>query len=625
MYNHIMDLHTKLQQAPASPGIYIMKGGREKVIYVGKARNLRNRLRSYFQKSASLGERKSKMVEEIRDFEYVVAKNELEALVLEANFIKRVKPKYNIILRDDKNYPYLKLTVNEEWPRLEVVRRILKDGALYFGPYVPAGSMWEMLKFIRRNFPMRMCRYNLEKPFRPCVQQQMGRCLAPCSENLRSASDRERYLDIITQVKSFISGERKELLSSLQSLMQRLSDNQQYEEAAVIRDRLRALEKAWESQRAITPELGDMDVIGLYREDKEASVFMLFIRNGTIIGQKDFFLKNLGDMDSTELTAGFIGQFYSKEMLLPPKIIIPVDAKLATQGKWLSQRRGDRVRFVHGKGELEGKVLRMAEENAFYSFNKHRETRADETLLKIKNLLGLSRVPHRIGAVDISNISGSEAVGAFILYEDGKFMKDGYRLFKIKTVEGIDDFAMIGEVVGRYLKNMADSDDGLPDTILIDGGKGQLLAALNAMKQFALPVELAAIAKARDEVPRRKSAVRSEFERIYLPGRREPVYLEPLVPSTLLLQKIRDEVHRFAISYHKKLRAKRTLESPLEKVKGIGKTRRLLLLKNYGSLEAIRKAPVDEIASLKGMNKKVAALVKEALEPDKGQKHKGTD
>jgi len=590
-----------------------MKGAREKVIYVGKARNLRSRLRSYFQKSAALDERKSKMVEEIRDFEYVVAKNELEALVLEANFIKRVKPKYNIILRDDKNYPYLKLTVNEEWPRLEVVRRIVKDGALYFGPYVPAGSMWEMLKFIRRNFPMRLCRYSLEKPFRPCVQYQMGRCVAPCAETLRTEADREKYLDIVYQVKAFILGERKELLTNLQTRMKRLSDNQQYEEAASIRDRLRALEKAWESQRAITPELGDMDVIGLYRDNGEASVFMFFIRNGTIIGQKDFFLKNLGEMDVTELMAGFIEQFYSKEMLLPPKIVIPMHARLKTQEEWLSRRSGSKVRFIHGKGELEAKVLRMAEENAFYSFNKHKETRVDETILKIKDLLGLSRVPHRIGAVDISNISGSEAVGAFILYEDGKFMKDGYRLFKIKTVKGIDDFAMMGEVVGRYLKNIPDDGDGLPDLVLIDGGRGQLRSALVAMRPFDLPVELAAIAKARDEIPRRKATVRSEFERVYLPGRREPVYLEPLQPSTHLLQKIRDEVHRSAISYHKKLRSKRTLESPLEKVKGIGKTRRLLLLKHFGSLEAIRKARVEDIAALKGMNKKVAELVKEAL------------
>ncbi|MBI5664995.1 MAG: excinuclease ABC subunit UvrC [Nitrospirae bacterium] len=609
-----MDLPGKLQQTPSSPGIYIMKGAKEKIVYVGKAKNLRNRLRSYFQKSASLDERKARMVEEVRDFEYVVTKNELEALVLEANFIKRVKPKYNIILRDDKNYPYLKLTVNEEWPRLEVVRRLEKDGALYFGPYVPAGSMWEMLKFIRRNFPSRICRYNLDKPFRPCVQYQMNRCPAPCAESLRSQADKEKYLETVNEVKAFIQGEKKELLESLHSRMQRLSDELQYEEAALVRDRLRALEKAWESQRVIAPGLGDMDVLGLYREGGEASVFILFIRSSMVIGQKDFFLKDLGDMDTTELMAGFIGQFYSKEMLLPPKIIITVDARLTTQSNWLSQRRGGTVRFVHGRGEIENKVLRMAEENAFYSFNKHKDTRVDATLLKIKDLLNLEKSPRKIGAVDISNISGSEAVGAFVLYEDGKFMKDGYRLFKIKTVEGIDDFAMIGEVVGRHLKHISEDEDKLPELILIDGGKGQLMAALNAMKPFDLPVALAAIAKAKDNEPGRDSGIRRDVDRIYLPGKRVPVYLEPFLDTSHLLQKIRDEVHRFAISYHKKLRSKRTLESPLEKVSGIGKTRRLLLLKHFGSLDGIRKASVEEIGSLKGMNRKVAAAVKQSLQ-----------
>ncbi|HDH53021.1 MAG TPA: excinuclease ABC subunit C, partial [Nitrospirae bacterium] len=341
-----MDIKKKLHQAPSSPGIYMMKGAGERVIYVGKAGNLRNRLRSYFRSSASLDERKLKMVKEVRDFEYVVTENELEALVLEANFIKRVKPRYNIILRDDKNYPYLKLTVNEEWPGLEVVRKIEKDGALYFGPYVPSGTMREMLKFIRRNFPIRRCRYNLAKPFRPCVQHQMGRCLAPCAQSLRTESDRERYLETVSEVRSFIQGEKKGLLSSLRNRMQKFSDELQFEEAAGIRDRLRALEKAWESQRVIAPELGDMDVIGLYRENREASIFMLFIRNGIVIGQKDFFLKKLGDMENRELIAGFIEQFYSKEMLLPPRIILPLKTRLKTEKQWLSQKRGSAVKIT---------------------------------------------------------------------------------------------------------------------------------------------------------------------------------------------------------------------------------------------------------------------------------------
>ena len=610
-----MDIKKKLQQAPSSPGIYIMKGVKERVIYVGKAKNLRNRLRSYFQNSASLDARKTMMVREVRDFEYVVTKNELEALVLESNFIKRTRPRYNIFLRDDKHYPYLRLTSNEEWPRLEVVRRIKKDGAEYFGPYVPAGTMREMLKFIRRNFPIRICRTSLEKPFRPCVQFQMGRCLAPCSESLRTPSDRERYFDIVNDVRSFIQGEKKELLTILQKRMQKFSDELQYEEAAKIRDRLSALEKAWELQRVISPELGDMDVIGLYREGRDASVFMLFIRNGTVIGQKDFLLKNLEDFDSKKLIESFIEQFYSKEMLVPPGIIVPVRALLATQKQWLSKKRGKTVKLAAPKNELENRVLKMADENALYSFNKHKNTKVDDTLLEIKNLLKLKKMPKRIGAVDISNLSGSEAVGALIVYEEGNFIKDDYRLFKIKTVKGMNDFAMTGEVVGRHLKNISDDENSLPQLLLIDGGRGQLDFALKAMRPFNLPVEIAAIAKAKNDMPlNRKSKIRSDVDRIYLPGKKEPVPLEPFLASTHMLQRIRDEVHRFAIGYHKKLRAKRTLESPLEKVRGIGRTRRLLLLKHFGSIDAIRKAPVDDIAALKGMNRKIAEDLKKSLE-----------
>jgi excinuclease ABC subunit C len=609
-----MDIQKKLAHVPSSPGIYIMKGVKDKVLYVGKSKNLKNRLNSYFQKSASLDARKFKMVQEIRDFEYIVTGNELEALALEANFIKKSKPRYNIILRDDKNYPYLKLTVNEEWPRLEVVRKIEKDGALYFGPYVPAGTMWEMLRFIRRNFPIRICRYNLEKPFRPCVQYQMERCLAPCSESARTSADRDRYREIVNEVRSFIEGEKKGLLASLQNRMHRLSDDLQFEEAAKIRDRLRAIEKAWELQHVIAPELGDMDIIGLYREGQDASVFILFIRNGMVIGQKDFFLKKIGDIESSELISSFIEQFYSKEILLPPGIILPLKEQLATQQKWLSKKRGGAVRLHYPKNELEARVLKMADDNAVYSFSRHKETKVDETLLRIKELLNLNRIPARIGAIDVSNISGSEAVGALIVYEGGKFVKDDYRLFKIKTIEGIDDFAMIGEVAGRYLKNISGDEGRLPQLILIDGGKGQLESALKAMKPFDLTVEVAAIAKAKErEAGKKPPGVRTDMERIYLPGKKAPVYLDPFLASTHLLQKIRNEVHRFAVSYHKKLRSRRILESPLEKIKGIGKTRRLLLLRHFGSIDGIRKASMEEIASLKGMNRKVAELVKENL------------
>ncbi len=598
-----MDIKEKLHEAPSSPGIYIMKGAKEKAIYVGKAKNLKNRLRSYFQKSSSLDVRKSKMVEEARDFDYVVTKNELEALVLEANFIKRIKPRYNIILRDDKSYPYLKLTVNEEWPRLEVTRRIAKDGSLYFGPYVPAGIMWETLKFIRRNFPLRTCRYDLSKPIRPCVLYQMGRCLAPCAESRRTKSYRYRYMEIVNEIKLFLQGDKKELLVHLQESMQRLSDELRFEEAAKLRDRFKAIQKAWETQRVVSSELGDMDVIGLHRENQEASIFVLFVRNGMVIGRKDFFLRKLDGINDEELITNFIEQFYSKEMLLPSRIILPLNGKFKMQGQWLSKRKGASVNFSTAKTGKETEVLNMALENAYHSFLAHKETKVDERLLSLKNLLNLKTLPKKIEAIDVSNIAGSEAVGALVSWEDGKFIKDDYRLFKIKTVEGIDDFAMIGEVAGRHFKNLSEKGWGLPQLFLIDGGKGQLESVLNAIKPFKLPVEIAAIAKAKEGLP----------DRIYLPGKTDVVPLEPFTASTHLLQRIRDEAHRFAVNYHKKLRAKRVLESPLEKIKGIGKTRRLILLRHFGSIDAIKKASIEEITSLKGMNKKIAGRILEEI------------
>lgn len=602
-----MDLANKLLQAPSSPGIYIMKGAKEKTIYVGKAKDLRNRLRSYFQKSASLDGRKSKMVEEIRDFEYIVTENEVEALALEANFIKQFKPKFNIILRDDKNYPYLKLTLKERWPKLEVVRKIDKDGSLYFGPYVVSGTMWEMLRFIERSFPIRSCGYGMDKPLRPCVQYQMGRCLAPCDKSRRSDNDHDLYMKTVNEVKFFLMGEKKELLSSLHLRMASLAREQRYEEAALVRDTLSNIERAWESQRVIAPELGDTDVIGLFKEDNEALVFMLFIRNGQVIGQKDFFLKNVGDIEEVELISSFIEQFYSKEILIPPIIVIPVKAELTIEKEWLDKRSGRPVRLSYARGEHEKKVLNMANQNALFALNKHKDKRVDNTLLSIKELLKLKNIPERIEAVDISNISGSEAVGAFVVWEDGEFIKDDYRAYKIKTVKGIDDFAMMEEVVGRHLKSISEGATETPQLILIDGGKGQLKSAMNAMKTYGLHIDIAAIAKEKNI----KS--KQEPDRIFLPGKRSAVPLDPFMPMTHLLQRIRDEVHRFVITYHKKLRTNRTLKSPLEDIKGIGKERRLALLKHFGSIDKIRSATVDDIASLKGINIKIAELIKKSL------------
>lgn len=580
----------KFVSLPSKPGVYLFKNVKDRVLYVGKAKNLRNRLKSYFQKSSKLDIRKAAMMREVKDFSYIVTGNELEAFVLEANLIKQYKPRFNIILRDDKNYPYLTLTVNEKWPRLEVVRRIKKDGALYFGPYVPAGSMWETLAFIRRNFQIRGCRYSFDEPLRPCIQHQIGRCPAPCAGFI----NREEYLKLVEEIRLFLSGEKKELIGGLKKKMMKLSDGMKFEEAATIRDRIKSLERAWESQKVVAPELGDIDVIGFYRDDGVVSFKVFFIRNGMMIGSKDFLIKNSKDVSDRELLHTFIMQFYSKEIIPPSEIIVPVipgESKLLE--KWLSQQKGTHIKISSPKRGIKKELVDMASENAYLTQKGKKESRVDSLLNEIKERLQMKKLPEDIGAFDVSTISGSESVGAFVYWSEGEFRKDMYRRLKIKTVQGVDDYSMMEEVIGRIIKNL---EGRLPDLIIIDGGKGQLEVAKKVINHnralfHELPM-LVAIAKNPD--------------RVYLTTSRDPVFLDDGRQSSLLLRKIRDEVHRFAISYHRKLRDKDLMESPLEKISGIGKKRRLDLLRYFGSINVIRNASIEEIAKLKSFNKKVA-------------------
>ncbi|OGW20976.1 MAG: excinuclease ABC subunit C [Nitrospirae bacterium GWC2_46_6] len=581
----------ELSNTPLKPGVYIFKDRKERILYIGKAKNLRNRLRSYFQKSADLDQRKAAMVKMVKDFSYIVTDNELEALILEANLIKQHKPKFNIILRDDKNYPYIRITIKEEWPRIEVIRRIQKDGNLYFGPYVPAQAMWEALSFIRKNFLIRTCRYALDKPMRPCVQYQMKRCPAPCAGLI----SRKEYMKIIKEVILFLKGEKKELAAKLEDTMQRLSDEMKFEEAAMIRDRIIRLRKAFELQKVVSPELGDIDVIGYYREGDNLAFNILFVRGGVLIGAKDFFLDKIIASDESEIMHGFIEIFYAKE-IIPPEIILvnamPDDAKALK--KWLKNRRGAKIAIEAPKDGKKLELLNMANENARLHFHQKNKPAKDDILPLIKNILHLKIVPKSIGAFDVSTIQGSESVGAFIYWEADGFNKDMYRHLRIKGVQGVDDYAMMHEIVGRVLSK----EHLVPDLVVIDGGKGQLEVARSVMDDLGINTELISIAKKPDRA-------------FLLNG--EIVDLEDRSKESLLLKKIRDEVHRFAISFHRKLRDKRLMESPLEKIPGIGKKRRLELLRHFGSIENIRKASADDIAKIKGFNRKVAEMVVEGV------------
>ncbi len=582
----------KLALVPANPGVYLLKDHKDKILYVGKAKNLRNRLRTYFQRTENLDARKSSMVKLVRDFFYIITKNELEALVLEANLIKQYKPPFNIVLRDDKNYPYLKLTIAEKWPRIGVVRKIERNGSLYFGPYVPSQSMWDALAFIRRNFPVRTCKHPLDTPMRPCIDYQMGRCIGPCTYKL----SRDEYMKIVDEVRLFLSGERKGLIKSLEEKMTMLSNELRFEEAAKMRDRINSLNRLWESQRVISPEIGNLDVIGFYSDGIDAVFNVFFVRNGTLTGTKDFFLRAAGSIPEAEALHGFIEMFYSKEIIPSQEIIVrsgPIDMKNLV--RWLKTKRDGKVKITVPKENKRIDILRMAEENAYQILRCRKTTTGiDDILSSIRKLLNLPSIPSSIGAFDVSTTTGNESVGAFIYWRDGEFVKEMYRHLRIKGVAGIDDYSMMNETITRTLNNIKYR---IPDLIIIDGGKGHLEIARDVIESNAItlssgrPPMLIAIAKNPDRAFTMSSDV---------------IGLNNRSPECLMLRKVRDEVHRFAISYHRKLRGKKLIKSPLEKIPGIGKKRRLELLRFFGNIDDIRNATADEIAKLKGFNRKIA-------------------
>ncbi len=597
------DLLKKLSGVPLSSGIYIFKDEKQKVLYVGKAKNLRNRLRSYFQKSAGLDDRKRAMVARVRDFSYIVTDTELEALALEANLIKQHRPNFNVIFRDDKNYPYLKLTVKEEWPRLEVVRRIVRDGSIYFGPFVPAGAMWETLAFVRRHFGIRPCRYKLDKVMRPCIQHQMGRCPAPCAGE-KGGISHEQYIKAVEEVKLFLKGRKGDLVRELERRMYTLSQEQMYEEAAKVRDRLAAVSLALEKQKIVSPELGDVDVINVSRREAEAVIIVLFIRNGAMIGAKDFYLKDIEGVSGKELLSAFIEMFYSKEIIPPAEVLVPEmpDDSEAFE-KWLSTKRGGRTQIIRAQKGKKRELLEMALKNADEAMRIRKALPETGALEELKARLPLQQKtksvrPFSIGAFDISTIQGAQSVGAFIWWEETGFVKDNYRHVNMKSFAGrMDDYAMMEETVRRVLDGL----NALPALILIDGGKGQLEAAQKALAGLA-----------RQDIPEAIS-VAKDPDRVFSPQLPEPLAIEDARPSSLLLKRIRDEVHRFAISFHRKLRGKGLFASPLESVKGIGRKRRLELLRHFGSVEAMREAPIEKLTEIRGVTPQLAEEIKKVL------------
>jgi len=548
-----MSLSEQLQQTlthlPHQPGVYLMKGKKGEILYIGKARVLPDRVRSYFQKGTDVSPKTQLMVSQVHDIETIVTKSELEALILESNLVKRHRPRFNVVLRDDKHYPYLRLPVKDRFPRLSIVRRVKRDGALYFGPYVPAGALRETLKVIKKVFPLATCKIEIDgMADRACLEFEIKRCMAPCTGN----QSQEEYHGIVRQVRWFLEGRDRELLDVLREDMATASGHEEYEEAARLRDRIASITKTLETQRVAQIGPIDQDVIGLARMGPAADLQLLFVRGGLLIGRKDFFWSETKEASDEELIRSAIEQFYNKEMKPPKELLVPVRlADGALIQTWLEGKRGEVVKVLTPERGAKHQLLRLGQENAIAALSEHirRQAVDQQEAAELQLLVGLSQVPSRIEGFDISNTMGTHSVASMVVWEDGHMKKADYRRFKVKTVEGANDFASMHEVVGRRyggtLRYNRQKILPLPDLILIDGGVGQLDAAQRALSQVGLAhVPILGLAKAKGD----------KAERIYLPGRKPPIMLPSQSPASILVQRIRDEAHRFAITYHRRLR-----------------------------------------------------------------------
>jgi len=594
-------LQSKLDHLPDNPGVYLFKDRSGELLYVGKAASLADRVRSYFQRGADHSPKTALLVGQIADLETIVTRSELEALILESNLIKRHRPRFNVVLRDDKQYPYLRLPVKDRFPRLSIVRKVQKDGALYYGPYTPAGALRETLKVIKKSFPLATCTIEIDGTAeRACLEFEIKRCMAPCTGN-QSQKD---YLKIVDQVRQFLEGRDHELLDDLRTQMEAAAEREEFEEAARLRDRLFKIERTLEKQRITQTAATDQDVIGLARQGTAVDLQLLFVRGGLLIGRKDFFWPQSADVSDEDLVRSAIEQFYNKDGQPPKELLVPTalaDAELIEQ--WLSDKRGSGVKVLSPERGMKHQLVLLAEENAAAAVANHlRDEALDRQAVEdLKRLLHLEKAPRRIEGFDISNTMGNQSVASMVVWEDGQMKKADYRRFKIQTVIGANDFASMQEVVAR---RYGDSEHlARPDLILIDGGLGQLAAAMEGLKQVGHRDQaIMGLAKARGE----------KDERIFLPGRKNPIQLRPNAPATHLVQRIRDEAHRFAIGYHRKLRGKALITSRLDQIIGIGEIKRTKLLKRFGSVEGLMGASDTALAEA-GLDETAIAALRKTL------------
>nr|WP_041275895.1 excinuclease ABC subunit UvrC [Desulforamulus ruminis] len=610
-----MPLSEKIKNIPARPGVYLYKNEDGQVIYVGKAVSLKNRVRSYFQAGAKQAPKVKAMLSRAVDLDFIVTDSEMEALILENNLIKEHRPKYNILLKDDKTYPYIKVTVHEDFPRVYLTRRVLKDRARYFGPFTNVGAVNETMRLLKKIFPLRTCKQRELSPRdRPCLNYHIKRCLGPCC----GLVERQTYRETVNEVVLFLEGRQEDLIKRLRQRMEEAAENLEFEKAAELRDQVRAVEKIVERQKVVSTEGVDQDVIAMARGFDESCLTVFFIRSGKLIGREHYFLEGTDILERGEIMAAFIQQFYNQTEFIPAELLLSEEiANPELLTAWLSKLRGSRVVIKTPKRGDKQKLVEMAAQNALLSLEQTQLQRqanreaVDGALSELMAALGLEKPPHRMECYDISNIQGTETVSSMVVFEEGRPKKDQYRRFKIRWVQGANDFASMHETLTRRFAQAREEQAllergeitlkqakfiRLPDLIIIDGGKGQLSAAREAMLEQGF-AHIATFGLAKEE------------ELLFAPGRPDPIRLPRESKGLQILQRLRDEAHRFAVTYHRKLRTRRNLKSLLDEIDGIGAVRRRELYKAYKNLAAIQQASLEELAKVPGMNMKSAEAV----------------
>jgi excinuclease ABC subunit C len=585
----------KLENLPAGPGVYQHKDAEGSVLYVGKAKNLRNRVRQYFQKSRSSDPRIDQMLSRATDLEIIVTDSEVEALILEATLIKKLKPRYNVSLKDDKNYPYIVIT-NEPFPRVFITRRVYRDGSRYFGPYTDVKNVRSALKAIRDIFMIRSCNFAMDeesiarKKFKVCLDYHIRKCEGPC-EGLVS---RERYNAMIRQAASLLEGKTESLIRALRGDMESLSAEMKYEEAAVIRDRIKGLEAYSERQKAIDLDPTDRDIIAFAMDGDDACGVIFKLREGKMVGRRHYYMGNVEGKDEGEVLETLLQQYYLDADFIPDEVLVPVqmDDVEPLQG-WLTEKKSKDVRIVVPDEGEEAKLVRLTTSNAKFLLDELRiqkMKRADyipQPVQALQRDLRLSTLPRRIECFDNSNIQGTDSVASLVVFVDGKPRKSLYRKFKIQSVRGPDDFASMREIVYRRYSRVLDEQGELPDLIMVDGGKGQLSSTVEILEQLGI-------------TGRPVIGLAKRLEEIFLPGKAEPELISKTSSGLRLLQQIRDEAHRFAITYHRSLRSKRTLQTELDLINGIGKKRAQELLEAFGSVQGVKFASLEQLTEVVG-------------------------